>query len=268
MIESTVPKPGSGRSPETQRRSGHTAWPRPAMAGRPERRFPPDAATDTARGRRCGLACDGGGTGSPGSSPAPRRRLRPDRCPSPGPPRATPPPGPPSGSRPGYSLRGFPGSAPDGRAAPVRPRPDATGNSAPLGARPRLIAALCAGSMGRDPDRAGIDHQCRAIRCVPHCRPHAPITPTAEAAMGILPVAVVGGQVPPRRPQCAKSQTRHSKNRRWSAAGHPTWPGPPGRWGSRRCPTRSERSGRRCAAVLRGSSLMCVPSQCTRKSLV
>ncbi len=196
MMESPAPKPGSGRSPETQRRSGHTAWPRPAMAGRPEGRFPPDAATDTAPGHRCELAGEGGGAGS---SPASRRRPRPDRGHRPGPPRDTPPLGPPSGPRPGS-----PRSIPSGRAAPARPRPEATGNSAPLGACPLRRAALRAGGRGVDPDRAGVDHPRRAVRFVPHCLPqggpHAPIPPPAEAATGILPVAVVGGQVPPRRP--------------------------------------------------------------------
>jgi len=43
---------------------------------------------------------------------------------------------------------------PDGQASPARPRPDATGNSVPLGARPRRMTALRAGGRGRDPDRA------------------------------------------------------------------------------------------------------------------
>jgi len=61
MIESPALKPESGRSPETQRRSGPTGGPRPAMAGRPGRRFPPEAATGIAPDHRGGLAGEGGG---------------------------------------------------------------------------------------------------------------------------------------------------------------------------------------------------------------
>ncbi len=90
-------------------------------------------------------------------------------------------------------------SQPDG---PARPRPDASGHAAPLGARQRRMAALRAGGLGRDPDRAGFDPPRRAVRCVPHCRPpggpHAPLAPTAEAARGMLPGAGVGGPVMPR----------------------------------------------------------------------
>ncbi len=164
--------------------------------------------------------------GIPGTSPAPRRRPRPDRGHSPGPPRDTPPPGPPSGPRPGYSPPGAPGSVPSGRASPVRPRPDAAGNSAPFCARPLQMAALGAGGLGMDLDRAGIDQPRRAIRCVPHCRPqsgpYAPIAPPAEAAMGMLPVAGVGGQVP-TAPRCAESKTRRSETGDCPRPPHLTW---------------------------------------------
>ncbi len=207
-----------------------------------------------------GLLAMAARAGSPGSCPAPRRRPRPDRGRNPGPLRDTLPPGPPSGPRPGYSLPGSPGSAPDGRAAPARP--EATGNSAPWGAPPRRMAALGAGGRGMDLDRAGVDPPRRAVRCVPHCRPqggpHVPITPTAEAAMSILPVAVVGGQVPPRHP--GAQNPKYGMQKLPVVRGRrPTLPGPPGRWGSQRCPTRSERSRRRCTAVLRGSSFCVCP---------
>jgi len=39
MIESPAPKPGSGRAPATQRRSGPTAWPRPRHGGKARKAF-------------------------------------------------------------------------------------------------------------------------------------------------------------------------------------------------------------------------------------
>ncbi len=126
MIDSPAPKPGLGRSPATQQRSGPTGDSRaPPWLEGPEGVLP-EAVPDTAPGRRGGMAGAGGGAGSPGASPALRRRPRPDRGRNPGPLRDPPPPGPPSGPRPGDNLPGSPGSAPSGRAAPARPRPDAT----------------------------------------------------------------------------------------------------------------------------------------------
>ncbi len=93
-------------------------------------------------------------------------------------------------------------------------------------------------------DMAGVDHQRRTVRCVPHCRPqsspHAPIAPPAAAAMRMLPVAGVGGRSRHGAPVRRIPNTAF-RNRRWSAAGRPTLPGPPGSRGSRRGPTRGPR---------------------------
>jgi len=70
IIESTGSKLGSGRSPATQRCAGPTGGPRPARAGRPGRRSPPDAAP----GHRGEVACDVVGAESPTRSERSWRR--------------------------------------------------------------------------------------------------------------------------------------------------------------------------------------------------
>ncbi len=113
------------------------------MAGRPERRAPPDAAPSTAPGPRGGVAGDGGGTGSPGPSPAPRRRPRPDRGHR---------PGPPSGPRPVDSPPGSPGSAPAGRASPARRRQrEGSGEGGPRSSPPRRPVRPSLPPTGRPP---------------------------------------------------------------------------------------------------------------------
>ncbi len=55
--------------------------------------------------------------------------------------------------------------------------------------------------MGMNLDMAGVDHQPLKVRIINYfiqqLFPNAPIPPPAETAMGILPVPIVWGQVPP-----------------------------------------------------------------------
>jgi len=122
-----------------------------------------------------------------------------------------------------------------------------------------------------DLDRAGVDQQRRAVRCVPHGRPqggpYAPIAPPAAAAGGMLPVAGVGGQVAPRRPGAQNPKPGMQKPpvvrgeathlaRTSGQQGFPTWPD----------------AVRDVGAPVCGGPArllpLCVSPQCTRKSLV
>ena len=58
------------------------------------------------------------------------------------------------------------------------------------------------GTVGMGFDIAGVDHQPFKVRVVndrvQQLLPHSPVPPTAETALGVLPVSVVRGQVAPR----------------------------------------------------------------------
>ena len=59
-----------------------------------------------------------------------------------------------------------------------------------------------AGAVGMGLDIAGVYHQPLEIRVINHrlqqSGPHAPVPPAAEAAVGVLPISVVRGQISPR----------------------------------------------------------------------
>ena len=79
-----------------------------------------------------------------------------------------------------------------------------------LAVQPPFVRAMAwlpprgAGTVRMGLDVAGVNHQPLEIRVIHHGfqqpGPLAPVPPAAEAAMGVLPVPVVRGQVTPRRP--------------------------------------------------------------------
>ena len=99
----------------------------------------------------------------------------------------------------------------------------------------------------------GVNHQPLEVRIVDdlvqQVSPDAPVPPATEAAMGVLPIPVVGRRSRQGAP-VRKFQNTASRNRRLSRAGLPLLPGPPGKWGCKRSQTWSVMSCRRCAAVI------------------
>ena len=67
-----------------------------------------------------------------------------------------------------------------------------------------LVATARASAIGMDSDVAGVDHQPLKVRVVDdriqQLVPDPPVPPAAKPPMGIIPVSVIRGQIPPRRP--------------------------------------------------------------------
>ena len=78
-----------------------------------------------------------------------------------------------------------------------------------------LISPSGTSGMGMNLDMTGIDHQPLKIRFINYFSqqlfPDTPVPPTAEPAMGILPVPVIWGQVPAKVRRCVISKIPHSK---------------------------------------------------------
>ena len=108
-------------------------------------------------------------------------------------------------------------------------------------------------------DIAGVYHQPLEIRVINHrlqqSGPHAPVPPAAEAAVGVLPISVVRGQISPR--SAGAQYPAHGVDKppvvpvSWHGAGSgPVGPSPPGKCGLNRSQTASVISWRRCATVI------------------
>ena len=82
------------------------------------------------------------------------------------------------------------------------PRPGAVCCSAPFCAGHGLIAATSPNPVGMHLDVAGVDHQPLKVGIVNHrlqkLGPDVSVPPAAKPPMGVLPVPVVRGQIPPQ----------------------------------------------------------------------
>ena len=102
-------------------------------------------------------------------------------------------------------------------------------------------------------DIAGVYHQPLEIRVINHrlqqSGPHAPVPPAAEAAVGVLPISVVRGQISPR--SAGAQYPAHGVDKPPVVLGRSA---PlalsPGKCGLNRSQTSSVISWRRCATVI------------------
>ena len=166
-------------------------------------------------GRNTGVSCGGSSVVLPALFLGPRPQPRWSWCRSPGQPADTGPAGQPSANGLGCSPPPCPRSEPTKPACRGHQRPSAVCCSAPFCAAYGLIASPCSSPMGMNLDVAGVYHQPLKVRIVNYriqqLLPDTPVAPATKAAMGVLPVPVIGWQVPPRSPGAQNPEHRVQK---------------------------------------------------------
>jgi len=178
-------------------------------------RSPPNDVVCTEPGRNTGVPCGDFSVVLPAVFPEPRLQPRWHRCRSLGPPADIRLRYHQSMNAPGCSPLPFPHSGSNVPACHESLPPGAVCCSAPFCTSYGLVASPGSSPMGMNLDVAGVDHQPLKIRIVDdgvqQPLPDAPIPPATEASMGILPISVVGRQIPPGCPSSQNPEHRVQK---------------------------------------------------------